>query len=298
MSIETVAAPDALFGRAETVLHELPTDGVPPTMPTALHTSRAPRLPDRAERVRVSATPDGQCADGRDIRVWWVPLDPDADRLGALRGFLDSVERARVARFRYDRDRRAFVAARGGLREILGARLGVRPEAVRFRYGARGKPEVEGGGVRFNLSHAGRWAVVAVAHSRRVGVDVEPVRVLPDADAIAERFFSDREVAAYRALPAAARPEAFFACWTRKEAFIKALGDGLRYPLDAFDVPVDPAAPGALLDIRDPAFRTDDWELRDVPAPLGYRAALVAEGSGWHLLDADGAPSLCYTPRS
>ena len=228
---------------------------------------------------------------GADVHAWWAPLDPGPARLGALAALLAPDERQRAGRFVYDRDRRAYVAARGRLREILGRYLGRAPERVHFEYGARGKPELRGDtSIQFNVSHSGAWAVIAVARGRRVGVDVEAVRPLADADLVADRWFSAREAAAYQALPVEARTEAFFACWTRKEAFIKALGDGLSYPLDAFDVPVRPGTPAALLATRDPTVSAADWSLVDVPAPSGYLAAVAVEGAGGCLLGGPGAP--------
>lgn len=237
--------------------------------------------------------------------MWRVGLDAGADALAA---HLADDEHARAARFRFDRDRRRYVVARGRLREILGRYLDVPPERVSFQYGPQGKPELcpetedaaPGHGLTFNLSHAGEHALVVVARGRRVGVDLEPVRALPDADIIAERFFSASEVAAYRALPEAARPAAFFACWTRKEAFVKALGDGLTHPLDTFDVSVAPEAAVPLLRVSGVDARAVGWDACDVPLGLDHAAAVAASGPGWHLVvwhDPALAPAPIPLPR-
>ncbi|MDX1531223.1 MAG: 4'-phosphopantetheinyl transferase superfamily protein, partial [Rhodothermales bacterium] len=143
--------------------------------------------------------------------------------------------------------------------------------------------------VEYTVSHGGGLALYAVARSRRVGVDVEPVRVIADADGLVDRFFSVGEGAAYRALPAADRPAAFAACWTRKEAFVKALGDGLSYPLDAFDVTVGPDRPAALLRLGGDPAAAARWRLRALPVGAGYAATVAAEAPPCHLLCLDAS---------
>jgi 4'-phosphopantetheinyl transferase len=168
-------------------------------------------------------------------------LDADA---GAAAALLSADERQRAARFVFERDRRRYAAARARLRQLLGERLGVAPESLQFVYSPHGKPALARRpgqrDLRFNLSHCGDVAAYAFAEGREVGVDVEAVRPLPGADEVAMRFFSHRERAAYLRLAASARPQGFFDCWTRKEAFVKALGHGLSHPLEAFDVSLTP----------------------------------------------------------
>jgi len=208
-----------------------------------------------------------------------VSLRADEDTVEALTEVLSPDERDRAACYRFDGDRQAFIAARGTLRLILSLYLGIGPEDLAFHYGDYGKPELTmDSDLQFNLSHAGDVALIAVTHNRQLGVDVEPVRALPDADDIVERFFSAREVAVYRSLPPPARPEAFFTCWTRKEAFIKALGDGLTHPLDAFDVTVRPEEPAALLCVRGET-ESPRWHMEALPIDSGYAATVAIEGS-------------------
>ena len=216
------------------------------------------------------------------VHVWCAPLDPPA---GAVRGYaalLAPDERARAERFRFEQHRRQYTVARGVLRSLLGRYLGADPRALAFRYASHGKPELDGGGgaLRFNVSHSGELALYAVARGREVGVDVEHVHPLDDAEEIAERFFSAAERAAFRALPPEAKEVAFFDCWTRKEAYIKAIGEGLSFPLHAFDVSLAPGEPARLLGAvdREQAAR---WTLRELDPAPGYRAALVVEGGGW-----------------
>jgi 4'-phosphopantetheinyl transferase len=174
------------------------------------------------------------------------------------------------------------VAARGGLRDVLSRYTGTTPESLRFSYGGHGKPFLgdEGGGglLRFNVSHSNGVALYAVAAGREVGVDIEHVREDFAGLDIAERFFSSREVAALRALPGAERPGAFFDCWTRKEAYIKARGEGLSCPLHLFSVSLTPGQPAALLCTDDEPQEAARWSLVELFPGEGFRAALAVRG--------------------
>ena len=216
--------------------------------------------------------------DAIEIVVVGLALEPAAVRASAT--LLSAAERERARRFAFGRDARRFIVGRARLRQLLGARLGVRPESVQLVYGARGKPALANSGrnsLRFNLSHRDHVAVYALSWGCEVGIDVEAIRPLPDADAIAARFFSRREHAAYRALDPCDQPRGFFQCWTRKEAFIKALGEGLSHPLDSFDVSLAPGAPAELLRVE-PAPRDDrGWRMESFSPAPGLVAAVVAE---------------------
>jgi len=216
------------------------------------------------------------------VHAWraWLDLSPEVlDRLAAS---LAEDERERAARFRSAGLRQRFVAAHGALRAILGLYLGRPAAALRFDRGPRGKPMLlEPAGsldLRFNLAHSRDLAVCAVARGAEVGVDVEAIRPLPDAIKIAARFFSDREQAVLRELPAGEREEAFILGWTRKEAYLKALGDGLARPLSGFSVTLRPGEPARLLDVKGRPQEIERWSLVTLhPAP-GYAAALAVEG--------------------
>jgi 4'-phosphopantetheinyl transferase len=208
-------------------------------------------------------------------------MGPDAVR--ASTALLSAVERQRANCFAVDRDRRRFIVARAYLRRFLAARLGVRPESVELVHGPRGKPALSrrfaDSDLRFNVSHCEDVAVYAFALGREVGIDVEALRLLPDADDIAERFFSRCEYEAYRALDPRDRPLGFFNCWTRKEAFIKARGDGLHYPLDRFDVSLAPAEPANILRVEGTRGEDCEWTLHSfVPEP-GFIGAAVVQKS-------------------
>jgi 4'-phosphopantetheinyl transferase len=216
-----------------------------------------------------------------DVAVVATQLIADTEALEELAGLLSDAERHRASRFVFDRDRRRFTVSRGRLRQLLAARLGVAPEAVELTYGAYGKPAVAAGpadpDLRFNVSHCDDLAVYAFSYGVDIGVDVEAIRVIPDADRIAARFFSRRESETYRTLDACDKPVGFFNCWTRKEAFIKALGDGLRHRLDSFDVSLAPDEPAAILRVGAAAGDECGWRMESfAPAP-GFVAAVVTE---------------------
>jgi 4'-phosphopantetheinyl transferase len=203
--------------------------------------------------------------------------DPHAH--ASLVRLLSPDERERAARFQFELHRRRFVVARGLLRSILGSYLGVRPDGLRFAYGPRGKPRLEmpPSTLRFSVAHSQDLALLAFSHDRELGVDVEAIRHIQDAEGIARRFFSASESVALAALPAFLKMQGFFNGWTRKEAFIKATGEGLAFPLDQFDVALAPGQPARLLRLgwSDGA---NGWTLRDLEPAPGYAAALAFRG--------------------
>jgi 4'-phosphopantetheinyl transferase len=225
---------------------------------------------------------------GRDeVHVWRVSLDqPRALREGFLHT-LAADERARAVRYHFERDRQHFIVTRGVLRVVLGRYLNRAPECVAFCYGAHGKPSLADNtdphAIRFNVSHSHGVALYAVTRGREVGIDLERIRSDLAVMELAERFFSQREIATLRTLPIEARRQAFFHCWTRKEAYIKACGEGLSMPLDQFDVSLVPGEPAAVLGSqRDPA-GFSGWSLQELPLAADYAAALAVEGHDWCL---------------
>ena len=226
-------------------------------------------------------------ARGDEVHVWRASLRRDPSEVAALRTLLSADELGRADRFHFPRDRDAFTVARGGLRTLLGRYLGLPPASLRFKYNDFGKPSLEtdtgGARPRFNLSHAGDVALYAVTDGREVGIDVERVREDFATHEVAERFFSRREFASLRALPDGEQTRAFFDCWTRKEAYIKARGAGLSLPLDSFDVTVSPREPAALLETRDDPLEASRWLICELSPGTGYVAAVAVEGDGWSL---------------
>lgn len=188
---------------------------------------------------------------------------------------LGEVERARAAGFRFDRDRRRYVAAHAALREVLALRVGECAASLVFEKGPFGKPRLTGGAPEFSLSHSGEVAVIAVA-GVPVGVDVERHRRLA-FDELARKFFSLAEATALAAVPPGTpKEEAFFACWTRKEAYLKAIGASHPAPLDSFEVAVGPGSLAVLRAARHRGAEVGRWILRDVPVPRGYSSCVAA----------------------
>jgi 4'-phosphopantetheinyl transferase len=221
-----------------------------------------------------------------EVHVWRAPLDPAESCVERLQHTLSADELQRAARFHFPRDRRRFIVARGVLRDILGRYLGVPPSVLRFHYSAHGKPTLADleDGLRFNISHSHEMGLFAVTRGREVGVDLEYLRMDIACEEIAEHFFSARERASLRALPVEVKHQAFFNCWTRKEAYIKAHGEGLSLPLDQFDVSLAPAEPAALLATRSDPQEASRWSLQAFTPRSGYAAAVAVEGRGWHLI--------------
>lgn len=213
-----------------------------------------------------------------DVHVWCVALDPPAGVVAALARTLSDDEQGRAARFHFDRDRVAFTVARGALRTLAGRYLGEPPARLRFGYRERGKPYLTAppGPLRFNVSHSGQRALVCFALDREVGVDIELRRELSDLLSLARTAFSPAEYAALCRLPPDARPGAFFTCWSRKEAFIKATGEGV-VQLAAFDVNLAPGEPARLLRFDGDPPGAPRWSLHDLPAIPGYAVALAVE---------------------
>jgi 4'-phosphopantetheinyl transferase len=174
------------------------------------------------------------------------------------------------------------VSARGALRTILGRYLGIGARHVRFAYGPHGKPTLTSLSAtsfpHFNLSHADDVALIAVSLNRPLGVDIERVRPDIATRSEAARFLSSEERTVLASLPASVRVEAFFTCWTRKEAYVKARGCGLSLPLQDFDVSFDPGRPPLLLRTLPDSGDAARWSLHAVPAPRGYVAALAVQG--------------------
>lgn len=222
-----------------------------------------------------------------EVHVWRARLDQPPLCVESLLGTLTDDERSRAERFKFLKDREHFIVARGTLRAIIGRYLQIEPSQLRFCYSDYGKPalvkDFAGGAARFNLTHSHGLALFAVTCGREVGIDLEKLR--PDlADGqIAERFFSAQEVRRLRELPRQQQGEAFFNCWTRKEAYIKARGEGLSMPLDSFDVSLVPGEPAELLDTRGDPQEASRWSLRELFPASGFVAAVAVEGSDWRL---------------
>lgn len=205
------------------------------------------------------------------LHVWRIDVRRPRRGLDAL---LSEDELDRASRFRFERDRDAFVCTRAALRTLTASYLGIAPRDVAFGYGAKGKPEVDG--LSFNASHAGDAALVAFSSGGRLGVDVEVMRTDVELRPLARRFFTRSENAALDALPPEMYAAGFYRCWTRKEAFVKALGEGLSFELDRVEVSVHPD-PARILSVDGDAAAGDRWTMRDVPVGEGYAGAVASD---------------------
>jgi 4'-phosphopantetheinyl transferase len=198
----------------------------------------------------------------------------DIDRYGAV---LSAEERGRADQFRFDLHRRRYVARRGILRELIGSYLNCDPAGLAFAHNAYGKPAIARSDLCFNLSHSHGMALYAFCRHTEVGCDIERRDPTFVAEQIPERFFSRDEVRILRSLPLRDQTEAFFNCWTRKEAYIKAVGHGLSIALDSFDVSLAPGDAPALLR------GCDGWSVQSFEPLAGFQAAVVAPGVDWRL---------------
>lgn len=222
-----------------------------------------------------------------DVHVWRANLDQSAVRVHQLAETLSADELVRAERFYFEQDRKHFIVGRGLLREILSCYLGINAKELQFCYGSRGKPallETFGDSkLCFNLSHSQGLALYAVTCDRFIGIDVEYLRPIAEVEQIAASFFSGSENAVLRNLPLSQKQLAFFRCWTRKEAYIKAVGDGLAIPLNQFDVSLAPGEPAKLLSITGDRAAAHEWSLQELfPAP-DYIAAIAVKGHNWNL---------------
>jgi 4'-phosphopantetheinyl transferase len=224
----------------------------------------------------------------RDVHVWRASLASEGEIVERFRRLLSDNEQARADRFHFEIDRRHFIVARGWLRTLLGRYLEVDPANVGFAYEAYGKPKIPSSvgqecQLNFNLAHSNSLGLYAFTRLGEIGIDIEHIQREFTGDDIARRFFSASEVASLSELPPELRHNAFFNCWTRKEAFIKAKGTGLSLSLDQFDVTLTPGKSPALLRTRWDEEEAALWSLKEIDAGPGYVAAVALEAHDWEL---------------
>jgi 4'-phosphopantetheinyl transferase len=214
-----------------------------------------------------------------EVHVWLADLNHPGFSAAEIDHILSQEEQERAARFYRQRDRSRFAAGRVMLRSILGRYLNTDARHLQFSRGPHGKPTLATAGgadaLCFNIAHSHDVAICAVARGRDIGVDVERVRADVDVDLIAERFFSQREIAALLSLPPERKLTAFFTCWVRKEAYVKATGDGLAMDLGSFSVSFLPGEPAALLDVEGHPEEARAWSLTELDLATSFAAALA-----------------------
>ncbi|MEG3928629.1 4'-phosphopantetheinyl transferase superfamily protein [Microcoleus sp. T3_D1] len=231
--------------------------------------------------------PQNLTLDQGEIHVWRVSLAQTESCLQSLQQTLSTDERTKAEGFHFPKGRSQFIVSRGALRAILSRYLNINPHILRFDYNPYGKPSLiaaQGGNtLRFNLSHSGNLALIAITKNRDIGVDIEGINPNFSCLGIAEKFFSPLEHSVLRSLPEHLQPRAFFTCWTRKEAYIKAVGKGLSIPLNQFDVSLAPGEPAALLNVEDNPEEASRWSLIELFPSSDMVAAVAVAGDCWKL---------------
>lgn len=225
--------------------------------------------------------------DRGEVHVWRIALDLPEQLVDRLAVVLAADEQARAARFLAAIHRTRFQVGRAMLRTILGRYLQMPPDGIAFRYGPHGKPALSGASeasdLRFNLAHSKDVGLLGVTRGRELGVDIEAMRPLEDAERIVARFFSTREQADFFRVAPAFRQETFFRGWVCKEAYIKAIGTGLALPLGDFDVTLAPGEAPRLLRVADRPDEPGRWTFAELFPGAGFQGAIAVEGDGWRL---------------
>ena len=229
------------------------------------------------------------------IDIWCISLDLDDPCLHLFEQVLSEEERSKAMRMRIEEPRKHYVAARAILRQIIATYMKEKPERLEFRYGPNDKPalaeEFSSTGITFNMSHSHGLALYGVTLEREIGVDIEKIRQDMAITDLAKRFFSTREYDKMIKLPAEQQVQGFFNCWTRKEAYLKSTGQGLKFPLSHFDVSLAPGEPAALLEHQTDPEQVSLWSIAELDVVPGYAAALSVEGKNFTI-------SYKYLPRN
>jgi len=224
------------------------------------------------------------------IHVWRAFLDLNSLEIRSLSGTLSSDEVAKAERFRFEKDKKKFIVARGILRRILGRYVGKDPHELRFEYTANGKPILvnsESGALSFNLSHSATFALYAVTLQKNIGIDIERIRYDIDVAEIARRFFSQEEVNSLESIHENKLHELFFRYWTRKEAFLKATGDGISFPMEKIDVSLINGRILSPVRLPDNKRENTNWYVQDLFPGEGYAAAIAVEEAHCNLSHFD-----------
>jgi 4'-phosphopantetheinyl transferase len=229
--------------------------------------------------VSQSANMQAGCSfqlSNNEVHIWTMPTEASDAVVVQFERVLSEDEAKRAARFRFSHLRDSFVITRGVLRHLLGRYLSLEPARLCFSYGDKGKPAVASeGNLQFNLTHSVGIAAVAFTTGCQLGIDAEHIRPVKEMQQIADRNFSAEEATELMRLPESEREPAFFRCWTRKEAYIKAIGDGLSCALDSFQVTLLPNMPPRLIHIGGDSVAAEMWSLHDLCVAPDYASALA-----------------------
>lgn len=242
-----------------------------------------------AHQWKATLTPESiQAANLKDeIHVWVASLNQPNRSLALLDKTLSIDERQRAERFFFERDRRRFIAGRGILRVILGRYLDLPPRQIQFQYSANGKPYLSVKFhpclIEFNLSHSSELALYALTCHRQIGIDIEALQPMPQAEEIAGQFFSENECTSILRLPKALRTKRFFELWTCKEAYIKALGEGLSHPLNQFEIAQISNNTKSIVDLTQSLEESRAWSITSFQPSAGYIAALAVDNHDWRI---------------
>ena len=229
----------------------------------------------------------GKLINSNEVHVWRVLIDSTTVQIENLKEILSSDELVKAGRFHFEKDQKRFIAARGILRRILGHYLDMNPHDIRFEYTSHGKPLLAGisgnDTISFNLTHSGAFALYAITRGKDIGIDIERVRDDVDMYQITQRFFSQGEINSLKQIDENKRLELFFQYWTRKEAFLKAMGEGITFPMEQCDVSLVNGrvlSPVTLLGINR---ENSCWHVQDLFPGRVYTAAIAVEGGDWDI---------------
>ena len=225
--------------------------------------------------------------ESKEIHIYRHSIDSPVSKLLYFEKLLSEDELKRANRFKFEKHRNQFITGRGYLRIILGKYLNESPVGINFSYFDKGKPYIDGNPLKFNLAHSGGKAVYALTMNNEVGVDLEVIKEMPDAIDIAKRFFSESEVKDFSEVENDNIGKAFFNCWTRKEAFIKAIGDGLSYPLADFSVTLKPGEDPKFLYIKKNPEEINEWKLFDIKCDENFVSSLAIKAEDMEIVYKD-----------
>jgi 4'-phosphopantetheinyl transferase len=228
---------------------------------------------------------------GNEVHIWYVCLNQFDNYVDQMAQILSDIELKRAERFHFLQHRNQFITAHGLLRKLLADYMNIESDRITFEYSRNGKPylseKFSKEKIRFNLSHSNNYALFAISVEREIGVDIEQICEFADMDKIAEQVFSTKEIAILRSLPDSEKKRVFFIFWTRKEAYIKAIGKGISSALDTIDISSYPFNAAVSIDAGENSEDKNHWTIQDLLPLPGFAAAFAVEGDEvvhhcWH----------------